>query len=219
MEIWLDTVNEEVITEAFNAGLLCGITTNPHILAKSPLSKLKTLERLLALQPGPVTVQVEAASAPEMIQEGVEFSKLSSRLIIKVPVTSEGYKTIKRLKDLNIPTMATVIFQSHEAVFASIAGADYLAPYFSRMRSEGIDAVSEIRHMCNFTKGQGGKSKVLIASLKEPEDFKVALEVNASAVTLKEDLFLKLFNTSSYTSNALASFKNVFYPAASSRCS
>lgn len=209
MEIWLDTVNEKIIQKACEAGLLYGITTNPHVLAKSAFSPRKTLQRLLAIQPGPVTFQVQAASAEEMINQGLDYAKLSPRLIIKVPVTSEGYQTIKRLSDQGIPTMATVIFHVHEAIFASTAGACYLAPYFSRMRLKGIDANSEVAQMCAFTKESGRKSKVLVASLKEPEDFKIAVAAKAAAVTLNEDLFQTLFATSSHTATALEKFLSV----------
>jgi len=209
VEIWLDTVNEEMIQKALKAGLLYGITTNPHVLAKSVFSPKKALQRLLALQPGPVTFQVQAASAEEMLNQGLDYATLSPRLIIKVPVTSEGYQTIKRLSDQGIPTMATVIFHAYEAIFASTAGACYLAPYFSRMRSNGIDASSEVAQMCAFTRESGRKSKVLVASLKEPEDFKMAVATKPAAITLNEDLFQKLFSTSSHTATALEKFLSV----------
>lgn len=208
MEIWLDTVNEAIIEKASEAGLVFGVTTNPQVLASSALPPVETLERLLAVQPGPVAFQVQAASAKEMIDQGRTYAKLSPRLMIKIPVTSEGYQTIRCLSRLGIHTIATVIFHYHQAVFASQAGACYLAPYFSRMRMHGIDAVQELAHICAFAQGAGQRAKVLVASLKESEDFQMATQMNAAAVTLKEDLFKKLFSTSSYTAAALKAFEN-----------
>jgi transaldolase len=130
MEIWLDTAELDLVQTAKEMGILHGVTTNPSIIAKSKMGMEDLLEKLLQMQPGPVTAQVTAEEAPEMVKQGSSLRQFSNRIIVKVPVTTEGVKAIYGLKLLQIPVMATAVFDSNQVLLAAKAGAAYNAPYF-----------------------------------------------------------------------------------------
>src|SRR5947209_968437 len=133
MDIWLDTSNIRMVQKAIRFGILAGVTTNPSIIAQSQRSLEEVLEDLLHYQEGPVTAQVVAEETREMVQQGQNLFAFSNRIIVKVPITKNGLEAIHLLSRQGIPTMATVLFSPRQALMAALAGANYVAPYLSRM--------------------------------------------------------------------------------------
>lgn len=192
MEIWLDTSNIHKIQKALHLGLLSGVTTNPTIIGQSKKSLELVLADLLHYQEGPIAVQVVADKADDMVQQGQNLFSYSSRIIVKVPATQEGLEAIHLLSRQGIPTMATVIFNSRQALMAALVGADYVAPYLSHVEEAGEDPWTLLASMQRIFYNYRLKTKVLGASLKSIEQVIKCAEIGIYGVTVKDELFEEL---------------------------
>lgn len=199
MEIWLDTAELDLIETAKEMGILHGVTTNPSIVAKSKMGLEELLEKLLQLQIGPVTAQVTAQEAPKMIEQGESLYRFSNRMIVKVPVTREGLKTIHSLSQKKIPVMATAVFDSNQVLLAARAGATYIAPYFSSMCELDMTGLEQFKAMLHLLERYQYPSKILGASLKSAEQVRQCAEMGAHAVTLNKEVFLSFVDNNPET--------------------
>ncbi|HEV8052150.1 MAG TPA: transaldolase family protein [Parachlamydiaceae bacterium] len=206
MEIWLDTCDSEVISNAHRLGILYGVTTNPSILAKADENHDIVINRILDNQNGSVAVQVTAYNADEMIKQAEALRAFSDRIIVKIPVVQDGLVAIKHLSRKNIPIMATAIFQPHQALLAALAGADYVAPYVGRIFDEGIDAYDSLETMQAIYKTYQFKTKILAAALRTPEQIMKCARLGIHAVTLKSTLFSQFSADDESTLNCLSVF-------------
>jgi transaldolase len=188
MEIWLDTIDITAIEQAALLGLLTGVTTNPGILSTAERAE-DTLIQLLQVQPGKVAVQVIATMWDQMVEEGKRLFSFSDRFIIKIPVNQEGLRAIRHLSQVGIPTLGTAIFHPRQAFLAALAGADYVAPYFSHMVREGIDAFAALKVMRELFDAQMIATKIMIASLKQLDEIMKSAAMGIEAATLPVDLF------------------------------
>ncbi|MDE3045480.1 MAG: fructose-6-phosphate aldolase [Verrucomicrobiota bacterium] len=206
MEIWLDTANLETIKRAQQMGFLYGVTTNPTVVAKSNEVLEDLLEKILALQGGPVTVQVIATEASGMIAQGKALYAFSPRIVVKVPVTAEGLNAIHALNKENIPTMATAVFESSQALLAASAGAHYVAPYFSRICEADIDGIQVLKTMLHLLRQYKFNAKLIAASLRTPEQVRECCEMGAHAVTLNEKVFADFIQDHPLTTQSVQRF-------------
>jgi transaldolase len=195
MKLWLDTVDINAIKEAEKIGILHGITTNPAILAEAGLRPEKIIPALLTHQSGPVAAQVVAIDAPNMIQEGLELNALSPRIIVKVPVTREGLEAIRHLSKENVSVMGTILFHPHQALTASIAGANYAAPYISHIENEGKDPWEILAAMQRILLHVQNKTEILAASVKSLPYLQRCAEIGIQHITIKAPLFYELVET------------------------
>lgn len=206
MEIWLDTVDLPLIEEAVSMGILHGVTTNPSIIAKAKKPLEEILETILAVQKGPVTAQVTAKTAPQMIRQGESLFSFSNRIIVKVPVNSEGLKTIHSLSKSGIPVMATTVFDENQVLLAAKAGAVYIAPYFSRICENDIGGIETVKAMMRLLNRYENRSKLIAASLRTAEQVKECVELGAHAATLNEIVFKALIDEHPMTKLSIQKF-------------
>ena len=207
MEIWLDTCDSQKIIAACRLGIISGITTNPSILARSNENHEKVIERLLDIQDGPVAVQVTADTADEMIKQAQDFQSISERIIVKIPVIQEGIIAMKALVEEGISVMATTLFQLGQALLAALAGADYVAPYVSRIFEEGIEAYADLEMMLKVYKKYQFKTKIIAAALRTSDQIIRCAAMGIPAMTLKSELFSEFTANNHATLNSLTAFK------------
>jgi len=205
MQIWLDTADLPLIEKARKMGVLFGVTTNPSIVARSPLPLEDLLEKILAIQAGPVTVQVTAGEPEQMIRQAEALDQFSHRIIPKLPATEQGFEAIHALSG-KIPTMATAVFDVNQVLLAAKAGASYIAPYYSRICEADIDGIEAIRAMLGLLRRYNFTSQLLAASLRTPEQVKELAHMGAHAVTLKEEVFQSLIENNEQTLESLHRF-------------
>lgn len=192
MEIWLDTTNKEAIKEADAMGLLYGVTTNPSIASASGVPLEKLLTSLLEIQKGPVAAQVVAEDFQAMVEQGRTLRKLSSRIIIKVPATAEGYKCMRKLILEGIPVLATTIFEAKQALLSFIEGAAYLAPYIGRIRDTGQDPKNVLQDILAIKHNYGFTGKILGAGIRNVEDMMCCATIGICSITIPEKVFREL---------------------------
>lgn len=189
MEVWLDTCDSQVITHACRLGIIYGVTTNPSILAEAHEDLEKIINSILDIQDGPVAIQVTADNAPEMIKQAIALHTFSDRIVVKVPVVQQGLIAMKALVQEGVPIMGTAVFQPNQALLAALAGADYVAPYVSRMFDAGIDAYSALETMMTMYRNYGFKTKILAAALRTTDQLMTCGTMGIPAATLKSSLF------------------------------
>jgi transaldolase len=206
MEIWLDTCNIQAIKAACRYGIIFGITTNPSILSKAGVDPEAVINKMLDEQDGPVAVQVVADKAEEIIHQALKLHSISERIIVKVPVTQQGFISMKALSEHEVPIMATAVYNPNQALLAGLTGANYLAPYVGRMYSSGIDAIEALQSIKVIYDHYKIETHIIAAALQSPEQITVCAKMGIHAVTLKESLFNQFMADDSCTLESLEGF-------------
>jgi TalC/MipB family fructose-6-phosphate aldolase len=206
MEIWLDTSSVQAVQMAQRLGILHGVTTNPSIAAHSGVALDDLLQTLLKAQSGPVTAQVVASKADEMVRQGEALAAVSSRIIVKIPALREGLQAMYILSQKKIPVMATAVFDPSQTLLAARAGAQYIVPYFSHICEADQDGINELRAMVQLLQRYHFSSKILAASLQSTEQVKECCALGVDAVTLNEKLFEEYLEDNPLTVKTMAKF-------------
>jgi transaldolase len=210
MKIWLDTTNPETVKHAIEFGLPFGVTTNPALIAGAGKPMESVLRELLDLQDGPVTAQVIAHNAPGMIQQGKELYDFSDRIVVKIPITKEGLQAIRWLSQNQIPVMATVLFQPYQGLLAALAGAQYVAPYLSKIELNGSNPWEILSSMTKMYQHYHLDTKILAASISSLEQIQTCAEMGIPHITLKESTFNDLLETNSLTQERVNHFTDLW---------
>ena len=145
MRFFIDTANVEEIRKANDMGVICGVTTNPSLIAKEGRDYAETLKEIASIVDGPISGEVKATTedAETMIEEGRAIYALDpEHMVVKIPMTAEGLKAIKVLSAEGIPTNCTLIFSANQALLAARAGATYVSPFLGR-----LDDINESHHI------------------------------------------------------------------------
>ena len=217
MEIWLDTADLTTIGQAEELGILHGITTNPTLVSKSGLSLEDLLDKLLDSQNGPVAVQVVGDRSSDIINQAELLTAHSPRVIVKVPLTIEGLKTIRRLTEKNIAVMATAIFEPYQALLAFKAGAHYLAPYLGRIKDFGLNPHEVLASMQELQENYNFQGKIIAAGIRDLDTFMFCALYGVAAATLNEENFKELLEKHDGTEKAVSRFREDWKEAKESR--
>lgn len=147
MKLFIDTANVDEIRKASEMGVICGVTTNPSLIAKEGKVFEEVIKEIVTLVDGPISAEVIGLEADQMVKEAKELVKIHKNIVIKIPMTAEGLKAVKVLSANNIKTNVTLIFSAAQALLAARAGATYVSPFLGRLDDigdEGMRLISEI---------------------------------------------------------------------------
>ena len=170
MKFFIDTANVEDIKKANDMGVICGVTTNPSLIAKEGRVFEKVIAEIASIVDGPISGEVRATTtdAESMIREGREIAKIHKNMVVKIPMTVKGLKAVKVLSSEGIKTNVTLIFTANQALLAARAGASYVSPFLGRLddiSTKGIDLVAEIAEMFDVA---GIETEIIAASVRNP---------------------------------------------------
>ena len=170
MKFFIDTANVEDIKKANDMGVICGVTTNPSLIAKEGRDFKEVIKEITSIVDGPISGEVRATTtdAESMIREGREIAKIHKNMVVKIPMTVEGLKAVKVLSSEGIKTNVTLIFTANQALLAARAGASYVSPFLGRLddiSTKGIDLVAEIAEMFDVA---GIETEIIAASVRNP---------------------------------------------------
>jgi len=187
MKFFIDTANLNEIKEANELGILDGVTTNPTLMAKENITGnnniLKHYVDICSIVDGDISAEVNAVTFNEMVTEAEILADLHPNIVVKVPMTADGLKTIKYLSSKEIKTNCTLIFSPGQALLAAKAGATYVSPFVGRLddiSSDGLQLVAQIRTIFdNF----GFETQILAASLRNPMHIIQCAEIGADVIT------------------------------------
>lgn len=171
MKFFIDTANVNEIREANDMGIICGVTTNPSLIAKEGRDFTQVIQEIADIVDGPISGEVKAttATAEGMIAEGREIAKIHSNMVVKIPMTKEGLKAIRVLSAEGIKTNCTLIFSPTQALLAARAGATYVSPFLGRLddiSTAGLQLIEDIT--CVFSKYDDISTQIICASVRNP---------------------------------------------------
>jgi len=168
MKIFIDTANFDEIKDAYSMGFIAGVTTNPSLIVKEKRDLKEVIKQIANLVEGPVSAEVVSTTAPEMIAEAHELVKLGSNVVIKVPMTIEGLKTVSVLSKENIKTNVTLVFNVNQALLAARAGASFVSPFVGRLDDISMEGVTLIEDIAEIFMVHGIKTEIIAASVRTP---------------------------------------------------
>ena len=169
MKFFIDTANVEDIKKANDMGVICGVTTNPSLIAKEGKVFEEVIAEIASIVDGPISGEVKATTTDaEGIAEGREIAKIHPNMVVKIPMTVEGLKAVKVLTAEGIKTNVTLIFNANQALLAARAGATYVSPFLGRLddiSTRGVDLISEIAQIFEVA---GIDTEIIAASVRNP---------------------------------------------------
>lgn len=169
MKFFIDTANVEDIRKANDMGVICGVTTNPSLIAKEGRDFHQVIKEITSIVDGPISGEVKATTtdAAGMIAEGREIAKIHPNMVVKIPMTIEGLKATKVLASEGINCNVTLIFSANQALLAARAGAAYVSPFLGRLDDVSMPGVSLIRMISNmFAMYEDITTEIIAASVR-----------------------------------------------------
>lgn len=206
MELWLDTIDIDVIHDAKSLDKLTGVTTNPSLLSKANALPETILSQILAAQPGYVAVQVVAQDLNGMLDQARRIVEFSERIIVKIPATPNGYRAIAILARENIPTIATAIFESSQVMLAEHTGAKYAAFYLSKAEEAEGNAFEMLQEIMEIITRQKYSIKLLAASISLTSQVIACAKMGVHAITLPKSVHASLLEIHKFTDKSVAKF-------------
>ena len=192
MKIFLDTANLAAIKMYNDMGLVDGITTNPSLLAKEGGDPQKTMEEIVRIVKGDVSLEVLSTEMSGMLEEGRRLRKYGNNVVVKCPLTPEGLKACKMLTSEGIPVNVTLCFSVNQAILAAKAGAKYVSPFIVRLDDNGQDGINLIREIHQVFQNYKFSTQLLVASVRHPIHVVEAAKIGAEVVTLPPDVLGKM---------------------------
>ena len=192
MKLWLDTANIDEIREINAWGVLAGVTTNPTLAGKEGVPFEQRLKEIAAEVDGPVCGEVISTERDEMIAEGLKLAEIAPHIVVKAPVTPDGYAAVTELAKRGIKTNMTLCFSPAQAILAAEAGATYISPFLGRVDDIGNDGIDLLNEIVEIYRVQGYTTYVLAASLRSPQHVVDSAKAGADVATLPHSVFKAL---------------------------
>lgn len=170
MRFFIDTANVDDIRKANDMGVICGVTTNPSLIAKEGRVFEEVIAEIASIVDGPISGEVKATTtdAEGMIKEGREIAKIHPNMVVKIPMTTEGLKAVKVLSAEGIKTNVTLIFTANQALLAARAGATYVSPFLGRLDDISVRGVDLINEIAQIFEVAGIETEIIAASVRNP---------------------------------------------------
>jgi transaldolase len=184
MKFFIDTANLDEIRTADEWGLIDGVTTNPSLVAKEKCDFKKRITEICSLIDGPVSAEAVSLDAVGMIAEGRELAKIHANVVVKIPMTLEGMRAVKKLSADGIKTNVTLVFSPVQALMAAKAGATYVSPFVGRLddiSQTGMDVIAQILEIYfNY----GFDTEIIVASIRNPVHVLESARMGAHVATI-----------------------------------
>lgn len=192
MKFFLDTANVEYIKEVNEMGVICGVTTNPSLVAKEGRDFNEVIKEITSIVDGPISGEVISEDAQGMIKEGREIAKIHKNMIVKIPMTAEGLKATKVLASEGIKTNVTLIFSVNQALLAANAGATYVSPFLGRIDDISMDGMNLVRDIAEIFALHGIETEIIAASVRNPIHVIEAAKAGADIATVPYNLVMQM---------------------------
>jgi len=192
MKLFIDTANVEEIKEANDMGVICGVTTNPSLIAREGRDFNEVIKEIASIVDGPISGEVIALDSEGMIKEGRVIAKIHKNMIVKIPMTQDGLKAVKVLTSEGIKTNVTLIFSTGQALLAARAGAAYVSPFLGRLDDISVDPLELISSISNIFNIHGIKTEIIAASIRNPMHVVNAAACGAHIATVPLKIILQM---------------------------
>ena len=170
MKFFIDTANVDDIKKANDMGIICGVTTNPSLIAKEGRDFNKVIKEITDIVDGPISGEVKATTvdAQGMIDEAREIARIHHNMVIKIPMTAEGLKAVNVLSKEGISCNMTLVFTAAQALLAARAGADYVSPFLGRLDDISTPGIDLIKTIVEIFAIHGIECEIIAASIRNP---------------------------------------------------
>lgn len=194
MRFFIDTANVEYIKEANEMGIICGVTTNPSLIAKEGRDFTQVIKEITEIVDGPVSGEVKATTvtAEDMIKEGIEIASIHPNMVVKIPMTTEGLKAVKELTRRGIKTNVTLVFSVNQALLAARAGATYVSPFLGRLDDISMPGITLIEDIAQIFKLHNIETQIIAASVRNPIHVTDCAKAGADIATVPYSVLVQM---------------------------
>jgi len=192
MKLFIDTANVADIREANDLGVICGVTTNPSLIAKEGRNFTEVVKEITSIVNGPISAEVISLDHEGMVKEAKPLTALHPNIVIKIPMTLEGLKAVKILASEGIKTNVTLIFSAAQALLAARAGASYVSPFVGRLDDVGSDGLLLVEEIADIFSIHGIKTEIIAASVRSPIHVIQAAKAGANIATVPFSVIVQM---------------------------
>ena len=193
MKFFVDTANIKEIENLISTGFVDGVTTNPSLIAKQGDDMAETIKAICSIVSGPVSAEVTATEFSKMLEEGEYLASLAKNVAVKVPLTVDGLKTCKALREKNTMVNVTLCFSAAQALLAAKAGANFISPFVGRLDDIGEKGMDLIDDIVVMYENYGFDTEVLVASVRSKQHLIDAAVIGAHVATLPPKVIYELY--------------------------
>ena len=191
MRLFIDTANTEHIRLANDLGVICGVTTNPSLIAKEGRDFVEVVKEITEIVDGPISAEVISMDAEGMLKEADELVKIHENIVIKIPMCAEGLKAASKMAKKGIKTNVTLIFSAQQALLAARAGATYVSPFVGRLDDVGAHGVELLSEIAEIFAIHDIDTQIIAASIRTPKDIVLAAQAGCDIATVPFNTLMK----------------------------
>ena len=192
MRFFIDTANVDDIRKANDMGVICGVTTNPSLIAKEGRDFKQVVKEITEIVDGPVSAEVISLEADKMVEEALPLAAIHKNIVIKLPMCEEGLKACKQLTAKGIKTNVTLVFSAAQALLAARAGATFVSPFLGRLDDIGMEGMSLIEEIVDIFNAQGIETEIIAASIRNPMHVTQAARLGCDIATVPMGVLLQM---------------------------
>ena len=194
MRFFIDTANIDEIKEANDLGVVCGVTTNPSLIAKEGRDFTEVVNEITTIVDGPISAEVLSMDHEGMIEEAEKLAAIHDNIVIKIPMCAEGLKAVKDLGEKGIRTNVTLIFSASQALLAARAGASYVSPFVGRLDDISFDGLRLIEEITEIFEASYIPTEIIVASVRNPLHVIEAAKMGADIATVPYKVIMQMIN-------------------------
>jgi transaldolase len=196
MKLFIDTANVDEIRRAADMGVICGVTTNPSLIAREGRDFAEVIKEIAGIVDGPISAEVIALEADKMVGEAEDFiakmPEYKDNIVIKLPFCEEGLVACRKLTEKGIDTNVTLIYSAAQAVLAANAGATFVSPFVGRLDDVGADGLALIEEVMDIFEVQGIETEVIAASIRNPIHVTKAARIGCDIATVPFNVIIQM---------------------------
>jgi len=192
MKLFIDTANLDEIRDANDLGVICGVTTNPTLIAREGRDLADVIKEIVGIVDGPISAEVMSEDAEGMVKEAKVLSAIHKNIVIKIPMTLEGLKAVKQLTAMGIRTNVTLIFSAAQALLAARAGASFVSPFLGRLDDIGMPGMELVEEIVEIFDIHGIKTEIIAASVRSQMHVIDAARAGAHIATIPYKVIIQM---------------------------
>ncbi|MDR3594982.1 fructose-6-phosphate aldolase [Clostridium sp.] len=192
MKMFVDTANIEEIKKANALGVICGVTTNPSLIAKEGRDFNEVIQEITSIVDGPISGEVISMECDGMVKEAREIAKIHKNMVVKIPMCEEGLKAVSIISKEGIKTNVTLIFSAVQALLAARAGASYVSPFLGRLDDIGSTGITLIEDIAEIFSVHGIETEIISASVRNPIHVLECAKAGSDIATIPYNVIMQM---------------------------
>ena len=193
MKFFVDTADINEIEKLLPTGFINGVTTNPSLIAKQGKDMREIIKAICSIVKGPVSAEVTATEYQKMLKEGEYLASIAKNIAVKVPLTPDGLKACRKLREQGVMVNVTLCFSAGQALLAAKAGANFISPFVGRLDDIGEKGMNLIENIVIIYENYGFETEVLVASIRSTQHLIDSALIGAHIVTVPPKIIHELY--------------------------